>query len=70
MHESLFRPFLSKKKGNAGTGLGLAVTHKIVEEHHGRIRIADSPDGGARFILELPMCNKSETAEKEITKKL
>ena len=52
--DSLFRPFLSHKKGG-GTGLGLAVTHKIFEEHGGRIGIETSSRGGARFVLELPM---------------
>ena len=54
MRDSLFRPFISSKKGGSGTGLGLAVTHKIIEEHGGRIHVETSPDGGARFILELP----------------
>ena len=55
MADLLFRPFLSNKKGNSGTGLGLAVTHKIIEEHGGRIDIETSPVGGSRFVLELPM---------------
>ena len=55
MYDSLFRPFQSNKKGNGGTGLGLAVTHKIFEEHGGQIRIDAAPDGGARFVLELPL---------------
>lgn len=54
MREVLFRPFASKNK-SGGTGLGLAVTHKIVQEHKGKISIADSPLGGARFIVELPL---------------
>ncbi|MCL2623165.1 MAG: ATP-binding protein [Planctomycetaceae bacterium] len=58
MYDSLFRPFLSSKKGSGGTGLGLAVTHKIFEEHGGRIDIETSPNGGARFILELPLKNE------------
>ncbi|MCL2117363.1 MAG: ATP-binding protein [Planctomycetaceae bacterium] len=57
MCDSLFRPFLSNKKGSGGTGLGLAVTHKIFEEHGGRIDIGTSPGGGARFVLELPLKN-------------
>ena len=57
MYDSLFRPFLSSKKGSGGTGLGLAVTHKIFEEHGGRIDIETSPSRGARFVLELPMKN-------------
>lgn len=55
MYDSLFRPFQSDKKGSGGTGLGLAVTHKIFEEHGGRIDVETAPDGGARFVLELPL---------------
>jgi signal transduction histidine kinase len=51
--ETLFRPFSSEKKGR-GTGLGLAVTEKIIKEHGGRVLVESSPSGGARFVLELP----------------
>ena len=53
LRDDLFRPFFSKNK-SSGTGLGLAVTNKIVQEHKGRVRVTDSPLGGARFIVELP----------------
>jgi PAS domain S-box-containing protein len=48
----LFTPYFSKKEG--GTGLGLAIVHRIVTEHHGRIRVEDHRPRGARFIIELP----------------
>jgi signal transduction histidine kinase len=41
-------------KGAKGTGLGLAVTKKIVEEHNGGVDARSGPDGGAEFILRLP----------------
>lgn len=50
---ALFNPFYSEKKGR-GTGLGLSVANKVVEEHGGTIRIDDSPLDGARFVIELP----------------
>lgn len=37
-----------------GSGVGLAVVRRIVEDHHGRVAISSSPAGGARFIIELP----------------
>jgi signal transduction histidine kinase len=52
-YQELFHAFYSQKKGQ-GTGLGLSVAHKIVQEHGGKIRVTDSPLGGARFEIELP----------------
>ncbi|MFZ5831819.1 MAG: ATP-binding protein [Planctomycetota bacterium] len=50
---TIFSPFVSTKKSR-GTGLGLPVSQKILEEHGGRI-LVDSQEGrGTRFILELP----------------
>ncbi|WP_344211243.1 HAMP domain-containing sensor histidine kinase [Kribbella sancticallisti] len=37
-----------------GIGLGLAIVARHVEWHHGTIRVKDRPEGGARFIIELP----------------
>ena len=37
-----------------GIGLGLAIVARHVEWHHGLITVTDRPDGGARFIVELP----------------
>ena len=53
----IFRPFYSVNK-SGGTGLGLPVAQKIVQEHNGKLTIADSPDGGARFLIALPFIDK------------
>ncbi len=52
--QHLFEPFHSTK-GQKGTGLGLAVTRKIVEEHGGTIHVESSPQTGTVFTIELPM---------------
>ena len=49
----MFRPFVSSKKGR-GTGLGLAVSQKILNEHGGQILVDSTPGRGSRFDLELP----------------
>jgi PAS domain S-box-containing protein len=49
---SLFDPFFTTK--NDGTGLGLAVSAKIVAEHHGSIHVETRPGAGATFTVELP----------------
>lgn len=50
---AIFEPFFSTK-GAQGTGLGLAVTHKIVQEHNGEITVGRAPEGGALFRIVLP----------------
>ncbi|MDZ4860682.1 MAG: ATP-binding protein [Candidatus Hydrogenedentes bacterium] len=49
----IFDPFFSTK-GSQGTGLGLAVTQKIVVEHGGQISVSRAPEGGALFRMVLP----------------
>jgi two-component system nitrogen regulation sensor histidine kinase NtrY len=53
MKEKLFLPYFSTKE--RGTGLGLAIVSRIVEEHHGSIRVEENLPVGARFIVELPL---------------
>jgi PAS domain S-box-containing protein len=49
----VFDPFFSTK--TRGTGLGLAVSKQIVDEHHGRIRLFNRRGGGTRVVIELPV---------------
>ncbi len=49
----LFTPFTSGK-GMEGTGLGLAVTHKIIQEHGGEIRVESKINRGTTFTIFLP----------------
>jgi signal transduction histidine kinase len=52
-HQSIFQPFQTTK-GLRGTGLGLAVTKRIIEEHGGRIRLESVAGRGATFSVILP----------------
>ena len=54
MQRRLFQPFQSTK-GYGGTGLGLVVTKKIVDEHGGQIRVESTPGKGTTFTLNLPV---------------
>jgi PAS domain S-box-containing protein len=53
LKEKLFLPYFSTK--GRGTGLGLAIVSRIVEDHHGSIRVEENSPVGARFIVELPV---------------
>jgi two-component system nitrogen regulation sensor histidine kinase NtrY len=53
LKEKLFMPYFSTK--DRGTGLGLAIVSRIIEEHHGTIRVEENKPAGARFIVELPV---------------
>src|SRR5437016_8389425 len=50
---NIFRPFFTTK-GN-GTGLGLSLARRIVEEHHGRIKVTSSLGKGTKFVVSLPL---------------
>ncbi|HVG07923.1 MAG TPA: ATP-binding protein [Thermoanaerobaculia bacterium] len=52
MRERLFHPFATGRRG--GVGLGLALAHRIVTLHGGRIRLEDRPGGGTRALLSFP----------------
>ena len=59
MREKIFEPFArmpaSRSRADAGSGLGLAIARRLAELHDGTLRVEDGPDGGARFVLELPV---------------
>jgi len=51
----VYDPFFTTKPARQGTGLGLAVTYGIIQEHGGSIEVANRPGGGAQFRIELPL---------------
>ena len=63
MKEKLFLPYFSTKK--RGTGLGLAIVRRIIEDHHGSIRVEENKPMGAKFIVELPLASEMAEAQKQ-----
>jgi len=51
--ERIWEPFFTTK-GVHGTGLGLGISRRIVEDHGGRITVVSRPEEGTRFRIELP----------------
>ena len=54
----IFEPYVTTKA--RGTGLGLPIVKKIVEEHQGTIEISNAPEGGARIEIRLPLVKAEE----------
>jgi signal transduction histidine kinase len=52
MREQIFNPFVTTKK--TGVGLGLSIVSKIVDEHQGTIRLENTNDRGAGFVIFFP----------------
>jgi signal transduction histidine kinase len=53
--EHIFEPFYSTKPAKFGTGLGLPISRRIVEAHHGDMTITNVPPMGARAVVKLPV---------------
>jgi signal transduction histidine kinase len=58
MMKHMFELFHSTK-GNRGTGLGLAVAKKIVDEHEGSISVRSTPGQGTTFTIRLPVYHET-----------
>jgi two-component system nitrogen regulation sensor histidine kinase NtrY len=50
--DRIFQPYFTDKRD--GTGLGLAIVRQTIEQHKGTITVADTPGGGATFLVRLP----------------
>lgn len=51
----VFDLFFTTKPVGKGTGLGLSVSYDIVEQHGGTLAVRNHAEGGAEFVLELPL---------------
>lgn len=55
LRDRIFDMFFTTKPVGKGTGLGLSISQKIIELHGGNILVDSPPEGGTRFIIELPL---------------
>ncbi|QJQ98251.1 ATP-binding protein [Halomonas sp. PGE1] len=61
----VFDPFFTTKPVGQGSGLGLSMVHRIVNDHSGTIGVFDSELGGAGFAITLPLEDLLEAGENE-----
>jgi PAS domain S-box-containing protein len=55
LRDKVFDMFFTTKPVGKGTGLGLSISQKIINLHGGNILVDSPPEGGTRFIIELPL---------------
>ncbi len=55
-----------RARGSGGSGLGLAIVAEITRSHGGTVRVEDSPAGGARFVVELPVEPIGDLADGDV----
>ena len=53
-------PFYTTRSSGDGMGLGLSITSAIVKEHKGLLSAESKPDGGAIFVVDLPIASKTD----------
>ena len=51
----IFEPFFTTKPVGEGTGLGMSIVFRIIEDHGGRITLNSAPGEGTEFVIQLPM---------------
>jgi two-component system, NtrC family, sensor kinase len=62
----VFDPFYTTKPIGKGTGLGLSAVYGVVQEHRGQITCQNNPEGGALFVLRLPVADKVNPQAPEV----
>ena len=63
----VYDPFFTTKPARQGTGLGLAVTYGIIQEHGGSIEVTNRPGGGAQFRIELPLAKVAAAPRQPVS---
>jgi two-component system C4-dicarboxylate transport sensor histidine kinase DctB len=64
--ESLFEPFHTTKAPGDGVGLGLAISSGIIKDLGGRLTARNAENGGAVFVIEMPIFNQHGISENPI----
>jgi signal transduction histidine kinase len=60
--ERVFDPFYTTKPIGKGTGLGLSAVYGVIQDHNGQITCQNKPEGGALFLIRLPLAESEAQA--------
>jgi two-component system, OmpR family, sensor kinase len=63
LFERFWRAEPGRGRGRAGAGLGLAIVAGVVERHGGHVRAANAADGGASFVVTLPLATPAPASD-------
>jgi len=63
IRDKIFEPYFTTKDSDNGTGLGLSVSYRVVQQHGGSIHAKPGRDGGTEFQLILPTTNEAARPE-------
>ena len=58
----IFEPYYTTKEEGKGTGLGMVITKRIIEEHQGELLIDTAPDEGSTVTIRLPLASSASEA--------
>ncbi|MFT6068992.1 MAG: signal transduction histidine kinase/ActR/RegA family two-component response regulator [Bacteriovoracaceae bacterium] len=59
IQKDIFKPFFTTKKVGKGTGLGMAISERLINKYRGTIEIEESNEKGTTFVVQLPLIEDS-----------